>query len=317
MNRIFILLLPLLLITPTVLAASAQKNLYQAAEQGNERAIRNALKSGADVDKQDKDGWTALIFAATQGHEIAVDLLLKEGADPNIAANKGETALLGAVMTGKTTIVRSLLQAGANPMARLDSGQNALDLANQYQFRGIIALLERKGIVSKSTETTESSKTQDFNDKTRKLKIFLEKTTSYITDHIVHQYGLDIVDYCIINIQQRKFDPEYGSNYYSSPNSAVYQILIPINKININNYRVDDLTTIFQNKRPGPGNNMKTVQPSFYTYGNDIVSQGVGNGRVFNEGSYSNGFSIQFDVKEKADEFAELFLDLSKSCGAQ
>ena len=42
------------------------------------------IKSGADVNKQDKDGKTALFYAASGGNDDIVMLLLKSGADADI-----------------------------------------------------------------------------------------------------------------------------------------------------------------------------------------------------------------------------------------
>ena len=47
-----------------------------AAEVGDVRKVRDLLRRGADINKPDGDGWTALIAAAAEGHLEVVKMLL-------------------------------------------------------------------------------------------------------------------------------------------------------------------------------------------------------------------------------------------------
>jgi ankyrin repeat protein len=40
------------------------------------------VKAGADTNKQDAGGYTALMYATAEGRKEVVELLLKAGADP-------------------------------------------------------------------------------------------------------------------------------------------------------------------------------------------------------------------------------------------
>jgi ankyrin repeat protein len=51
------------------------------------------LKAGAEVDKQDNGGRTALDYAAPRGDGGVVDILLKAGADTGKRNANGETTL--------------------------------------------------------------------------------------------------------------------------------------------------------------------------------------------------------------------------------
>lgn len=157
MNRYLALLLCLFFIAPVTWAASAQKNLYQAAEHGDITALRKALKDGADVDRQDSDGWTALLFAATNGHEQAVLLLLEQGGNPNLYGKKGETPLIGAVITGKLGLVKALVDAGAKPDARMSNGQTALDFAHHTKIASIVDLLQSLTVDKANTNAKDAS----------------------------------------------------------------------------------------------------------------------------------------------------------------
>jgi len=43
---------------------------------------RLLLENGAQVGRENEDGWTALHFAVSQGHRVPTRLLLDRGADP-------------------------------------------------------------------------------------------------------------------------------------------------------------------------------------------------------------------------------------------
>jgi ankyrin repeat protein len=66
----------------------------------------------ADVNANDKDGYTPLHIAAQQGRDDVVKLLLAGGADVNAKDDKGETPLQLAKSSDKTATVELLRQHG-------------------------------------------------------------------------------------------------------------------------------------------------------------------------------------------------------------
>lgn len=73
---------------------NGQTLLMKAAQAGNEWQIKTLIDAGANVNLQDKDGWTALMYAVRYQEGVnTVDLLLSAGADYKIK-NKYELSAL-------------------------------------------------------------------------------------------------------------------------------------------------------------------------------------------------------------------------------
>lgn len=69
--------------------------LMKAAKAGNDWQIITLLKSGADVNLQDKDGWTALMYAVRYQESLnCVNLLINAGAKVKMYNNYGTSALM-------------------------------------------------------------------------------------------------------------------------------------------------------------------------------------------------------------------------------
>ena len=98
--------------------------LIRAAQLGEADAIDALAASGVadgssdafDVNKRDRDGWTALMHASAEGHVAAVRSLLALGANANRGRDlhDGWNALLHASSNNAVTVVRLLLEAGAD-----------------------------------------------------------------------------------------------------------------------------------------------------------------------------------------------------------
>ena len=71
------------------------------------------LKAGADVNKADKNGTTALIKAAESGSTWCVNALLAAGARVNKFDNEGFSPLMSATCANNSEVVGCLIKAGA------------------------------------------------------------------------------------------------------------------------------------------------------------------------------------------------------------
>jgi len=110
--------------------------------KSSEKIVKILLKAGADPNKQNRDGWTALMMAARYSSpergtssEKTVEMLLTSGADPNKQDTVGGcTALMMAACysssergTSSERTVEILLKAGADPNKQNDIGWTALN----------------------------------------------------------------------------------------------------------------------------------------------------------------------------------------------
>ena len=100
------------------------------------------LRRGAEIDLQDKNGDTALIFAAFHGHMQTIDVLLQHGADVNRKDNKGWNALMFSVDSGHGDIARVLLDKGAKADHINHDGQTAADIAAGAERNELQDILE-------------------------------------------------------------------------------------------------------------------------------------------------------------------------------
>ena len=103
---------------------------------GNNDLVKMFLRYGANINKQDADGMTPLLYAVDAGHVKTVMILTKNGVDVNLANNKGETPLIQAAFRGCLKIVKPLLIGGADPLARNKEGCDAvLAVYKGYEYR--------------------------------------------------------------------------------------------------------------------------------------------------------------------------------------
>ena len=80
--------------------------IYAAAHGSHKYDVATfLLGAGADIDAQNNDGFTPLMFGAKGGSESYVELFLARGADETLRNNEGKTAEEIAIGTGRTSVV--------------------------------------------------------------------------------------------------------------------------------------------------------------------------------------------------------------------
>ncbi len=118
--------------TPIMWAAYANfrsKDGRSDVEKKRIDIVKFLLEKGADINKTDKDGWTALHWAAWSGMGNIVDLLLNSNANVNTLDKNGQSALMVASIRGNNEIVSMLLAKGADKSFKNKEGKSAYDLA--------------------------------------------------------------------------------------------------------------------------------------------------------------------------------------------
>jgi hypothetical protein len=121
--------------------------LMIASSYGQTGVINILLKAGADVNRVNYDGMTALMWGATpMGDPGAVRLLLDAGADVNASYRRsntaGATALMLAASLGLAEIAVLLIGYWAEISARDNDGKTALDRALENGHEDIVKLLK-------------------------------------------------------------------------------------------------------------------------------------------------------------------------------
>lgn len=150
------------------------KALLEATKDNDLEELKALLKKGADVNAQDKDGWTALLIAIFLGHqEIAKRLVLAKAKDAknfcgtalilaikedyleiakllaekgaDVQGKDGRTALMSAISGGHQEIAEILIQTGANVNAQDKDGWTALMEANLKNHQKVVKILVQAG----------------------------------------------------------------------------------------------------------------------------------------------------------------------------
>jgi len=112
---------------PDILAA----HFWAACEAGRIDIVHELASRINDIDLADQAGRTGLMAAASRNRVGVMNFLLERGADPNRGNVNGTTALMfaktAAFAYGDCTGMKILLDAGADRHARDKNGLTALD----------------------------------------------------------------------------------------------------------------------------------------------------------------------------------------------
>jgi hypothetical protein len=131
---------------PAASRPSAQDLLTAAALCENIPAIRTAVAAGADPNRPDSCGWTALVAAAA-GHPESVRTLLAAGASTELESRQGTWSrppLLAALIARDVVSARLLVAAGAPVNVATPGGRSALMFAASIQDGELVRLLLRR-----------------------------------------------------------------------------------------------------------------------------------------------------------------------------
>lgn len=126
--------------TPALTAAELDflHGIIDLARNGETSALAAAIDSGVPVNLTNGAGDSLLILAAYHCHVGTVEMLLGRGADTERVNDRGQTALGAATFRQQREIVQLLLDAGADPNA---GGRSALQVAAFFELVEMTAML--------------------------------------------------------------------------------------------------------------------------------------------------------------------------------
>jgi len=116
------------------------RGLLDFARNGATDPLMEAIAAGIPVDLASGSGDTFLILAAYHVQADTVAALLHRGADTERVNDRGQTALGAAVFRSATEIVELLLAAGADPAG---GGRTPWQIAEFFELPAMTALLRR------------------------------------------------------------------------------------------------------------------------------------------------------------------------------
>ncbi|WP_353282457.1 ankyrin repeat domain-containing protein [Wolbachia endosymbiont (group A) of Myopa testacea] len=120
------------------------KELLIAAEKVDLEKVRESIRRGANVNIQDRQGWTPLFWAIQKNNFNIIELLLDNSADIKVKDNEGWTPLHWAVSLGSLDIVEHLVERGADVNASTADGRTPLDIARDKGYNNIVNYLEEE-----------------------------------------------------------------------------------------------------------------------------------------------------------------------------
>jgi len=92
--------------------ANKMTPLMHASHKGETEAVRMLLAAGAQLERRNGDGSTAIWLACVGQHVEIIDLLIDAGINLDNQNDNGATSLMYAASSGRTAVVEKLLAKG-------------------------------------------------------------------------------------------------------------------------------------------------------------------------------------------------------------
>ena len=122
----------------------------KAVELGNAQIVKDLIAVGADVEAQNKYGYTPLSVASKKGQMEIVQILLDAGADITAQNKNGTCALSEASKNGQIRTVKMLLLKGVRDSQK-DAALEAAASSDTYGCKEIVEILVKAGASAKNT----------------------------------------------------------------------------------------------------------------------------------------------------------------------
>ena len=120
-------------------------SLHDAASKNAYEVVDVLIKQGADINAQDKHGWTPLHHAAWSNAAATAEILLKQGADIHATNKHGWTPLHWGALNNAASTAEVLLKNGADVNAKNENGDTPLHHAARNNNHNIAEVLLKNG----------------------------------------------------------------------------------------------------------------------------------------------------------------------------
>ena len=110
------------------LNANGESAIALAAWRGQLEAVKWLLERGARINAAARQ-WSALHYAVFAGHAEVANYLIEQGADINAQTTNGSSVLMMAVYEGHRDLAHKLIEKGADRTPKNDWGDGALEWA--------------------------------------------------------------------------------------------------------------------------------------------------------------------------------------------
>lgn len=114
------------------MSAQLDQDLLNAASNSDYQEVMNLTNQWANINVQDHNGITPIMFGCINQNVDIVDALIQMGADLNIQNDNNQTVLMLAIENGNYDIMLRLLYAGADLNIQDSNGDRAVDYYMKY-----------------------------------------------------------------------------------------------------------------------------------------------------------------------------------------
>lgn len=117
--------------------------LMISASQGDLQSFKDLMAYGADVNAQNKQGMTALLYALrANNRDLVKEILTLNDTDVNISNVLGQSPLYWAAYIGDDIVVNALLTLGADYNKKTNNNQTALQIAKLNNRTKVVRVIE-------------------------------------------------------------------------------------------------------------------------------------------------------------------------------
>lgn len=121
---------------------AAKVDIIAAAKMSEVETLKRGLGQGADIERRDCDGMTALMCAAEAASVECLTVLIQAGADIDGVNREGATALILAAQSRSEACIGLLVEAGADMEARDRNGRDVVYWAERRALPESARMLE-------------------------------------------------------------------------------------------------------------------------------------------------------------------------------